>query len=220
MAEAQKRSAVRPKNKFHHGDLREALIAATCELLVEHGPDGFSLADACRRAGVTTAAPYKHFRDKQEILEEIVLRGFEELTAANAKAVDEGGPGTVAGITAMGMSYLDFAVAQPAVFRLMFGHKSAIKEVKQIDETGNQCLKNVIEQVAAYCRKHGHTADAEKIAIRLWTFVHGASSLQLDGDYERVAPGVNVHDLIADVTPKLLGAAAPEKRTSGRVKKR
>ncbi len=220
MAEAQKRSAVRPKNKFHHGDLREALIAATRELLVEHGPDGFSLADACRRAGVTTAAPYKHFRDKQEILEEIVLRGFEELTAANAKAVDEGGPGTVAGITAMGMSYLDFAVAQPAVFRLMFGHKSAIKEVKQIDETGNQCLKNVIEQVAAYCRKHGHTADAEKIAIRLWTFVHGASSLQLDGDYERVAPGVNVHDLIADVTPKLLGAAAPEKRTSGRVKKR
>ena len=220
MAEAQKRSAVRPKNKFHHGDLREALIAATCELLVEHGPDGFSLADACRRAGVTTAAPYKHFRDKQEILEEIVLRGFEELTAANAKAVDEGGPGTVAGITAMGMSYLDFAVAQPAVFRLMFGHKSAIKEVKQIDETGNQCLKNVIEQVAAYCRKHGHTADAEKIAIRLWTFVHGASSLQLDGDYERVAPGVNVHDLIADVTPKLLGAAAPEKRTSGHVKKR
>ena len=126
----------------------------------------------------------------------------------------------MAGITAMGMSYLDFAVAQPAVFRLMFGHKSAIKEVKQIDETGNQCLKNVIEQVAAYCRKHGHTADAEKIAIRLWTFVHGASSLQLDGDYERVAPGVNVHDLIADVTPKLLGAAAPEKRTSGRVKKR
>src|SRR6476661_8580532 len=155
MAQAQNRTAVRPKKRFHHGDLREALIAAARELLIEHGPDGFTLADACRRAGVTTAAPYKHFRDKQEILEEIVLRGFEELTAANAKAVDEGGPGTVAGITAMGMSYLDFAVAQPAVFRLMFGHKSAIKEVKQIDETGNQCLKNVIEQVAAYCRKHG-----------------------------------------------------------------
>jgi hypothetical protein len=61
--------------------------------------------------------------------------------------------------------------------------------------------------VAAYSRKHGHAADAERIAIRLWTFVHGASSLQLDGDYERVTPGLNVHDLIADVTPKLLGAA-------------
>ena len=92
MAQTKERTAVRPKKRFHHGDLREALIAATRDLLIEHGPDGFTLADACRRAGVTTAAPYKHFRDKQEILEEIVLRGFEELTAANTKAVAEGGP--------------------------------------------------------------------------------------------------------------------------------
>jgi AcrR family transcriptional regulator len=218
MPRAQKQSAVLTKKRFHHGDLREALIAATRELLIEHGPDGFTLADACRRAGVTTAAPYKHFRDKQEILEEIVLRGFEELTAANAKAVAEVGSGTIAGITAMGISYLNYAVSQPAVFRLMFGHKSEIRKVKQVDESGNECLKNVIEQVAAYSRKHGHTADAEKIAIRLWTFVHGASSLELDGDYERVAPGLNVRDLIADVTPKLLGVAA-EGRARARVKK-
>ena len=112
-----KQRVARPKKRFHHGDLREALIAATHDLLIEHGPDGFTLADACRRAGVTTAAPYKHFRDKQEILVEIVLRGFDELAAANAKAVADGGPCTVAGITAMGISYLDFAVAQPAVFR-------------------------------------------------------------------------------------------------------
>ena len=70
----------------------------------------------------------------------------------------------------------------------MFGHKSKIRKVKHVDESGNRCLKSVIEQVADYSRKHGHTADAEKIAIRLWTFVHGASSLQLDGDYERRRP--------------------------------
>ena len=219
MAQTKERTAVRPKKRFHHGDLREALIAATRELLIEHGPDGFTLADACRRAGVTTAAPYKHFRDKQEILEEIVLRGFEELTAANAKAVAEGGPGTIAGITAMGISYLEFAVAQPAVFRLMFGHKSEIRKVQQVDESGKQCLKNVIEEVAAYSRKHGHAADAEEIALRLWTFVHGASSLQLDGDYERVAPGLDVHELIADVTPMLLGVT-PDKRAPSRGRKR
>lgn len=219
MTQAPKQTVTLPKKRFHHGDLRQALISATRDLLIEHGPDGFTLADACRRAGVTTAAPYKHFRDKQEILEEIVLSGFDELTAANAKAVSDGGPGTVAGITAMGISYLDFAVAQPAVFRLMFGHKSAIKKVKEVDESGNQCLKNVIEEVEAYCRKHGHTADAEKIAIRLWTFVHGASSLQLDGDYERVAPGVDVHELIADVTPRLVGATQ-EVRAAVRRKKR
>ena len=219
MAQTKERTAVRPKKRFHHGDLREALIAATRELLIEHGPDGFTLADACRRAGVTTAAPYKHFRDKQEILEEIVFRGFEELTAANARAVAEGGPGTIAGITAMGISYLEFAVAQPALFRLMFGHKSEIMKVPQVDKSGKQCLKKLIEEVAAYSRKHGHAADAEEIALRLWTFVHGASSLQLDGDYERVAPGLDVHELITDVTPMLLGVT-PDKRALSRGRKR
>ncbi|WP_072394818.1 TetR/AcrR family transcriptional regulator [Hyphomicrobium sp. CS1GBMeth3] len=216
MARAQKQTAARPKKSFHHGDLREALIAATRELLIEHGPDGFTLADACRRAGVTTAAPYKHFRDKQEILEEIVYRGFEELTEVNEKALAEsGGPGTLEGITGMGISYLDFAVAQPAVFRLMFGHKTKIREVRQVDESGNQCLKNVIDAVAVYSRKHGHTADAEKIAIRLWTFVHGAASLQLDGDYGRVAPGLDVYAMIGEVTPKLLGVSTPRRTKAG-----
>jgi AcrR family transcriptional regulator len=219
MAHSKERTAVRPKKRFHHGDLREALIAATRELLIEHGPDGFTLADACRRAGVTTAAPYKHFRDKQEILEEIVLRGFAELTAANAKAVAEGGPGTIRGITAMGISYLDYAVGQPAVFRLMFGHKSELKKVKQVDESGRQCLKHVIDEVASYSRKHGHPADAEAIALRLWTFVHGASSLELDGDYQRVARGLDVRKMIADVTSKLL-AVTPDKRDPARGRQR
>jgi len=210
---------MRAKTRFHHGDLREALIAATRALLIEHGPDGFTLADACRCAGVTTAAPYKHFRDKQEILEEIVLRGFGELTAANARAVAEGGPGTIAGITAMGISYLEFAVAQPALFRLMFGHKSEIMKVRQVDESGKQCLKHVISEVASYGRKHGHPADAEAIALRLWTFVHGASSLELDGDYERVARGLDVRKMIADVTSKLL-AVTPDKRAPSRGRKR
>ena len=219
MPQAEKQTAVHAKKRFHHGDLREALIAASRELLIEHGPDGFTLADACRRAGVTTAAPYKHFRDKQEILEEIVLRGFAELTAANAKAVAEGGPGTIAGITAMGISYLNFAVAQPAVFRLMFGHKSELRKVQEVDESGKQCLKHLIEEVAAYSRKHGHTADAQQVAIRLWTFVHGAASLELDGDYERVAPGLDVRALIADVTPMLLGVT-PDKRALSRGRNR
>ncbi|MBS0251012.1 MAG: TetR/AcrR family transcriptional regulator [Proteobacteria bacterium] len=204
---------VRAKKSFHHGDLREALIAATRELLIEHGPDGFTLADACRRAGVTTAAPYKHFRDKQEILEEIVARAFDQLKEQNARAVAERGSGTIEGISAMGISYLEFAVAQPAIFRLMFGD---LKKSKKADEPGEECLKHVVEEVALYCRKNGHTADAQQVAVRLWTFVHGASSLELDGDYERVVPGLDVHNLIADVTPRLLGATsdirAPRKK--------
>src|SRR5688572_13022768 len=63
------------KAPYHHGDLREALIAATRRLVMERGAEDFTLADACRVAGVTTAAPYRHFRSKQEILEEIAARG-------------------------------------------------------------------------------------------------------------------------------------------------
>ncbi|HEX5998570.1 MAG TPA: helix-turn-helix domain-containing protein, partial [Hyphomicrobiaceae bacterium] len=65
------------KASYHHGGLREALIAATRQLVMERGAENFTLADACRVAGVTTAAPYRHFRSKQEILEEITSRGFE-----------------------------------------------------------------------------------------------------------------------------------------------
>ncbi len=199
------KTAVHTKQRFHHGNLREALVAAARDLLIEHGPDGFTLADACRRAGVTTAAPYKHFRSKQEVLQEIVSRGFDELTAANTMAVAEAGPGTLAGMTAMVISYLDFAVAQPAVFRLMFGHKPHLMKVEHVNESGSLCLKRVINEVAACSRKHGQKVDAEIVAIRIWTFVHGASCLELDGDYERVKPGLDGRDLIATVTPGLLG---------------
>jgi AcrR family transcriptional regulator len=198
MPPVHRQSALHTKKRFHHGDLREALVAATRDLLKEHGPDGFTLADACRRAGVTTAAPYKHFRGKQEVLEEIISRGFDELAAANAKAVTEGGPGALEGITALMISYLNFAITQPAVFRLMFGHKSDLRNLPHADENGNQCLKSVINEVAAYSRKHGREVDAERVAIRLWTFEHGASLLELDGDYQRVVPGLDVRDLVAE----------------------
>jgi AcrR family transcriptional regulator len=214
---ATQQGLVRVKKSFHHGDLRETLIAATHQLLIEQRPDGFTLADACRRAGVTTAAPYKHFRDKQEILEEIILRGFEELTATNAKAFAEGGAGTVEGVTAMGISYLEFAVSQPAIFRVMFGPKSGIRKMKQISEAGNQCLNHVVDSIAACSRERGHWDDAEEIALRLWTFVHGASALELDGDYGRVAPGLDVRALLTRVTPLLLAGSTPNRAKRKRI---
>ena len=78
---------VRRRAHYHHGELREALIQATRELVEKRGAENFTLADACRVAGVTTAAPYRHFKGKQEILEEIASRGFEELRAKSMTAV-------------------------------------------------------------------------------------------------------------------------------------
>ncbi|MBU6378276.1 MAG: TetR/AcrR family transcriptional regulator [Gammaproteobacteria bacterium] len=193
------------KRRYHHGDLRETLIEATRELLIEKGADGFTLADACRRAGVTTAAPYKHFRDKSEILEVIVESGFDELTRRSMEAAEANGPGTLAGIIAMGHAYIAFAVAETAVFRLMFGQSSVVKRAEEVENKGRACFGGVIAQVELYCQRNAVPDDARRIALELWTFVHGASCLVIDQDYEKVAPGLDVPALITAVTPRLLG---------------
>src|SRR5688572_20515193 len=154
------------KARYHHGELREALIGATRTLVEERGAENFTLADACRVAGVTTAAPYRHFRSKQEILEEIASRGFEAMTARAMAVIAEKGPGTLEAIVAMGQAYVAFAVSETAVFRLMFGQDPALKTAAHVAGTGHDCFANLIEQIALYCQKNRVRGDAQEIAIR------------------------------------------------------
>jgi AcrR family transcriptional regulator len=192
---------------YHHGGLREALIGATRQLVMERGAENFTLADACRVAGVTTAAPYRHFRGKQEILEEIASRGFDELRRSSMAVVAEKGAGTLAGIVAMGQAYVAFAARETAVFRLMFGQDPALKKAEHVVGTGHECFAHLIEQIALYCQKNRVRGDAQEIALRLWTFVHGAASLVIDQDYHAIAPQLDVNSLIANATPGLLAGA-------------
>ena len=201
---------VQRKAHYHHGELREALIRATRQLVEQRGAENFTLADACRVAGVTTAAPYRHFRGKQEILEEIAARGFEELNQRAMAAAVAKGEGTLDGIIAMGQTYVAFAVEETAVFRLMFGQQPSLKEAEHVHGTGQACFGNLIEQIALYCKRNKVRGDEEEIALRLWTFVHGAASLLIDRDYDAVAPQIDVNRLIAAATPGLI--AAPSQR--------
>jgi len=195
---------VRRKAHYHHGELREALISATRQLVEERGAENFTLADACRVAGVTTAAPYRHFRSKQQILEEIASRGFEELQAKAKAAVAAKGEGTLDAIVAMGQAYVAFAVEQTAVFRLMFGQEPSLKKAEPVLGTGHACFAHLIDQVALYCKRSKIRGDAQELALRLWTFVHGAASLLIDQDYAAVAPQIDVDHLVASATPGLL----------------
>ena len=195
------------KVRYHHGELREALIAATRKLVEERGAENFTLADACRVAGVTTAAPYRHFQGKQEILAEIASRGFDELRSRSMAVVAEKGEGTLEGIIAMGQAYVAFALKETAVFRLMFGQEPSLKKAKDVLGTGQDCFVHVINQVALYCTRNKVRGDAQEIALKLWTFVHGAASLLIDQDYDAVAPGIDVNKLIAGATPGLLASA-------------
>src|ERR1700677_5187933 len=105
---------------YHHGNLREALIRAALELIAKKGAAGFTFAEAARFAGVSPAAPYRHFRDREELLANVALRGFEQFEAALARAWDEGRPEALAALDRLGKAYLEFAGAQPAYYSAMF----------------------------------------------------------------------------------------------------
>jgi AcrR family transcriptional regulator len=206
---AMKKSAAikaRRKAHYHHGELREALIRATRRLVEQRGAENFTLADACRVAGVTTAAPYRHFRGKQEILEEIASRGFKELSKRSMAMLAEKGEGTLDGIVAMGQAYVAFAIEETAVFRLMFGQDPSLKKAEHVLGAGRACFANLIDQITLYCKSNKVRGDAQQIALRLWTFVHGAASLLIDQDYNLVAPNIDINQLIAGATPGLLAA--------------
>lgn len=195
---------MKQKARYHHGDLKEALVQAAYELVAEEGAENFLLSDACRLAGVSTAAPYKHFRDRDEILEIVVARAFDELADRSMAAVASKGEGTLAGIVAMGEAYITFAVEQQRLFRLMFGQHPKLKKAEDVVDDGKRCFTGVIEQVARYCEINRVPGDPRALAIRLWTFVHGAASLLIDEDYAAVAPDLDVMAMLRETTPLML----------------
>ena len=105
---------------YHHGNLKEALLRAALELIAQKGPAGFTFAEAARWAGVSPAAPYRHFRDRDELMASVALRGFERFEIALARAWDDGRPDIFAALDRLGKAYLDFARTEQAFYSAMF----------------------------------------------------------------------------------------------------
>ena len=110
----------RAERGYHHGNLKEALLQAALGLIAEKGAAGFTFADAARMAGVSPAAPYRHFRDRDELLSSIAQRGFEQFEAMLTQAWDDGRPDTVTAFERVGKAYLAFAREEPAFYSAMF----------------------------------------------------------------------------------------------------
>src|ERR1700727_1160731 len=110
----------RAERGYHHGNLKEALLQAALGLIAEKGPAGFTFAEAARWAGVSPAAPYRHFRDREELMASVALRGFEQFEAALRSAWDEGRPDVFVALDRLGKAYLGFANAEPAYYSAMF----------------------------------------------------------------------------------------------------
>src|SRR6187399_922403 len=98
---------------YHHGNLKEALMRAAIELIAEKGPGGFTFADAARWAGVSAAAPYRHYRDRDALLSDVAIRGFEMFEQKLLTAWDEGRPKPLTAFERVGKAYLAFAREEP-----------------------------------------------------------------------------------------------------------
>jgi AcrR family transcriptional regulator len=155
---------------YHHGDLRTALVAAALDLLESGGEGALSLRAAARVCGVSAMAPYRHFADKDALLEAVAASGFEAL-AAGLEAADGSAAGAEA-LGAQGAAYVTFACRHPALFRLMFmrpGRKAA----------GSRAY-GILERRAAALAGPAQLP-AEDLTLAAWSLVHGLAALILDG---------------------------------------
>lgn len=174
---------------YHHGNLKEALVRAALELIAEKGPAGFTFADAARWAGVSPAAPYRHFRDRDELLADVARRGFELFGAALTKAWDEGRPELMAAFDRLGRAYLDFAKHQPAYYSAMFEAGVALDtdpQLRAASEAAFAVLRGAAEKLVALMPPQGRPP-ALMVALHVWSMTHGIASLFGRGDAARRA---------------------------------
>lgn len=193
---------VRQKSGYHHGDLRQQLVTATRTLVEEKGPDLFSVSEACRAAGVSTAAPYRHFSDRSEMLVAVSLEGFGEMCEAFREATAPYPEGSEEAIAAMGTAYVRFAEANPGIFRMMF---AGDRKTDTLEEAGHGCYEIVLSQVAAHIGRKEIDEAVMQAAFPLWTFVHGLAFLTIDGKAEFAKVQLDLPEVVARATRQLLG---------------
>lgn len=170
------------KNRYHHGDLRSALVDEGLKL-IDMGPvDALSLREIARRAGVSATAVYRHFPDKAALLGALCLEGHARMAKAFEAAMASASPGVEA-FNAMGRAYVTFALAHPSLFRLMMAQTGGPVPVPAPiagggGSDGMQILVNAIDglfgpDAPVHLREAGR--------LRAWSLVHGLAMLMLDG---------------------------------------
>ncbi len=193
---------------YHHGNLKEALLRAALELIAQKGPGGFTFAEAARWAGVSPAAPYRHFRDRDELLASIALRGFHQFEAALAQAWDEGRPDVFFALDRLGKAYLDFARSEPAYYSAMFEAGIPLATNPELREAGDRAfavLRGAAEKLCAQTPARNRPP-ALMVALHIWAMAHGIASLFGRGDAARRTLPMSPEELLeAEVLVYLRG---------------
>ena len=196
------------RTSYHHGDLRAQLIAAVRDLVETHGPDGFSVAEAARRAGVSSAAPYKHFKDRPELLRAVASEGMDRLREAMTAAAAQHPEGSVESVAAIGKAYVDFARAGPGVFRLVFGLTEGHEDDAVLQQKGDGCFAVVRRAVGHVLSLSQDDPVVLQRAHMLWTCVHGHSFLTIDRKTEGMFAVAGDWEFLMAVSVSILGRQA------------
>jgi AcrR family transcriptional regulator len=199
---------------YHHGNLREALIKAARELIAEKGPAGFTFADAARSAGVSPAAPYRHFRDREALLADVAREGFGRFEAMLSTGWNGSRPDPLTAFHNVGRAYLAFARAEPAYYAAMFESGLPPDLNADLRAAGDKAfgvLRGAAESLVAMLPA-GKRPPAMMMSLHVWSMAHGIASLFGRGDSGRRALPMSAEELLeSEMLIYLQGLGFPAK---------
>lgn len=178
----------KPRGRYHHGDLRSALVATALRIVAEEGVGALTLRDLARRLGVSHAAPAHHFPDRASLLVALAGEGFLRLGEALAEGAAAAGRGRGAKLLAAGRAYVAFALDHPGSFRVMFGpHVAELPRapapIARAAEGGYRVLEQAVEGLVGPSDPR-----AAPLTFATWSLLHGSCTLFLDGLLTRQLP--------------------------------
>jgi AcrR family transcriptional regulator len=177
------------RRRYHHGDLRQALLATTLDLVRTAGPQAVTLREVAARAGVSEAAPYHHFASKAHLLLELATTGYRLLADRLSAAMAAGANATARDrLVAGSCAYVRFALDEPGYFRLLFGahvvELAAHPESRAIKEAGGAAARHLREGVAAFLRETRARTDARMLERIVWGQIHGVAWLAVEQELQ------------------------------------
>ncbi|MDH3263336.1 MAG: TetR/AcrR family transcriptional regulator [Paracoccaceae bacterium] len=178
------------KRGYHHGDLRRALIEAALKLIEEKGPQGFTLSEAAKEAGVTPAAVYRHFAGREDLIAEIARQGYEIFADLMEHAYAGGKPSALAAFEAVGRAYLAFARKFPGHYVAMFESGISLNANPDLARAARRA-SDVLEKAAMALSEHlppGRRPPASMFSAHVWALSHGVVELFARGQPGRKSP--------------------------------
>jgi AcrR family transcriptional regulator len=192
----------RAKKPYHHGNLREALVAEALAIITRKGPAALTLRSVARKLGVTQTAPYRHFASKDALIGAVAAQGFDALLSRVEQEVEASGSEPMARFQAIAFAYVDFALKHPAHFDVMYDARNeAVDQGTTVADLGRSAFKLLIDLVVA-CQDAGLAAsgNASRVAVEVWSFVHGLIVLHRNGLLPRSLDETELRQLAGDAT--------------------